>query len=179
MQVGACGLGSARKVVLARASLIAVKAVVAWSSHSYDDSCFAHPHFSFFALNTEMQWRALQTGRVYVKQHPGDAQLWLNELHDVVGWEGEVFSNCVLHYDTSTKQYWFKQHSTYLYGQHSWSPNHLLHSQCSWSPMVWAGYLPRWSWLQTKAAIENPAVSDRFFYHRVLKLIDAFHVGVL
>ena len=40
----------------------------------YDDNRFTkHPRFRFFALNTEMRWRALQTGRVYVKQHPGDA----------------------------------------------------------------------------------------------------------
>ena len=39
-----------------------------------------NPRFRFFALNTEMRWRALQTGRVYVKQHPGDAQLSLDEL---------------------------------------------------------------------------------------------------
>ena len=39
----------------------------------YDDGCFAkHPRFRFFALNTEMRWRALQTGRVNVKQHPDD-----------------------------------------------------------------------------------------------------------
>ena len=32
----------------------------------YDDSRFSkHPRFRFFALNTEMRWRALQTGRVY------------------------------------------------------------------------------------------------------------------
>ena len=37
----------------------------------YEDSRFAiHPCFRFFALNTKMRWRALQTGRVYVKQHP-------------------------------------------------------------------------------------------------------------
>ena len=42
----------------------------------YGDGRFAkYPRFRFFALNTEMRWRALQTGRVYVKQHPGDAQL--------------------------------------------------------------------------------------------------------
>ena len=40
----------------------------------YDDNRFAkHPRYLFFALNIEMRWRALQTGRVYVKQHPGDA----------------------------------------------------------------------------------------------------------
>ena len=42
-----------------------------------------------------MRWRALQTGRVYVKQHPGDAQLSLDELRDMVGREGQTFSNRV------------------------------------------------------------------------------------
>ena len=64
----------------------------------YEDSCFAiHPRFRFFALNTEMRWRALQTGRVYVKQHPGDAQLSLDELQDMVGRHREAFSSRVLH----------------------------------------------------------------------------------
>ena len=46
----------------------------------YDDNRFTkHPRFRFFALNTEMRWRALQTGRVYVKQHPGDTQLSLDQ----------------------------------------------------------------------------------------------------
>ena len=62
----------------------------------YDDNRFAkHPRFRFFALNTEMRWRALQTGLVYVKQHPGDAQLSLDELRDMVGREGQTFSNRV------------------------------------------------------------------------------------
>ena len=79
----------------------------------YDDGRFAkHPRFRFFALNTEMRWRAIQTGRVYVRQHPGDAHLSVDALRDMVGREGESFSNRVLHYATSlrgTKQYWFRQ----------------------------------------------------------------------
>ena len=81
----------------------------------YADGRFAtHPRFRSFALNTEMRWRAQQTGRVYVKQHPGDSQLSLDELRDMAGREGEAFCNRVLHYGTSlrgTKQYWFKQRS--------------------------------------------------------------------
>ena len=81
----------------------------------YDDGRFAqHPRFRFFALNTEMRHRALQTGRVYVRQHPGDGQLSLDELRDMVGRQGEAFSSRVLHYASSlrgTKQYW----------QHQWS----------------------------------------------------------
>ena len=75
----------------------------------YDDGRFArHPRFRFFALNTEMRHRALQTGRVYVRQHPGDGQLSLDELRDMVGRQGEAFSSRVLHYASSlrgTKQY--------------------------------------------------------------------------
>ena len=81
----------------------------------YEDSCFArHPRFRFFALNTEMRWRALQAGRIYIRQHPGDAQLTVDELRDMVGREGEASSNRVLHYAASlqgTRQYWFKQRS--------------------------------------------------------------------
>ena len=68
----------------------------------YEDNRFAkHTRFRFFALNTEMRWRALLTGRVHVKQHPGDAQLSqdtqmsLDELRDTVGREGQTFSNRV------------------------------------------------------------------------------------
>ena len=84
----------------------------------YDDGCFGkHPRFRFSALNTEMWWRTLQTGRVYVKQRPGDAQLSLDELRDMVGRQGVVFSNRVLHYASSlrgTKQYWYRQRSRLL-----------------------------------------------------------------
>ena len=32
---------------------------------------------------------------------------------------------------------------------------------------------------RTKAVIENPAIADWFFYHRVDKFVDAFYAGVL
>ena len=50
-----------------------------------------------------MRWRVLQTGRVYIKQHPGDAQLSLDELRDMVGREGQTFSNRVSTVSESTK----------------------------------------------------------------------------
>ena len=67
------------------------------------DLLWQHMTSLFFALNTEMRWCALQTGRVYVKQHPGDAQLSLNELRDMVGREGQTFSNRVSIVSESTK----------------------------------------------------------------------------
>ena len=61
-----------------------------------------------------MQWRALQTGRVYIKQHPSNARLSLDELRSMIDCGGEQFSKRVMHYASSlrgTKQYWFKQRS--------------------------------------------------------------------
>ena len=155
----------------------------------YDDSRFAkHPRFRFFALNTEMRWRALQTGRVYVRQHPGDAQLSLDELRDMVGRQGEAFSNRVLHYASSlrgTKQYWFRQRSRLLsmvdtlglptiFFTHSaadlqWPE--LARLTCPDDPDSRAS--------RTKAVIENPAVADWFFYERVMEFIKAYYVGIL
>ena len=62
-----------------------------------------HPRFRYFALNTEMRWRALQTGRIYINQHPEDARLTLDELRDMVGREGEIFSKRVLYFASSLR----------------------------------------------------------------------------
>ena len=62
----------------------------------YSDDRFArHPRFRYFVLNTEMRWRALQAGRVYIHRHPDDAYLSVDELHDMVS---TSFSSRVCHY---------------------------------------------------------------------------------
>ena len=98
----------------------------------YGEGRFAkHPRFRYFALNTEMRWRALQSGRIYVNQHPDDAHLSLDELRDMVGREGELFSNRVLHYASSlrgTSQYWFKQAD--VHGGHPGTAHGVLHPLC-------------------------------------------------
>ena len=154
----------------------------------YDDGRFArHPHFRFFALNTEMRHRAIQTGRVYIRQHPGDGQLSLDELRDMVGRQGEAFSSRVLHYASSlrgTKQYWQRQRSrllsmvdtlglptvffTHSAADHQWPE--LAQLICS---------DPDSRTARAKAVIENPALADWFFYHRVMEFVKAFYVGVL
>ena len=51
----------------------------------YSDGRFArHPHFHYLALNTEMRWHVLQTGKVYIKQHPNNAKLSLDNLKELV-----------------------------------------------------------------------------------------------
>ena len=81
----------------------------------YGEGRFAkHPRFRYFALNTEMRWRALQTGRVYINQHPDYARLTLDDLRDMVGHEGEFFTHRVMHFPSSlrgTSHFWFKQRS--------------------------------------------------------------------
>ncbi len=128
-----------------------------------------HPRFRYFALNTEMRWRALQTGRIYIKQHPDDARLSLDEL---VGREGELFSNRVLHYASGlrgTSQYWFKQRSRH--GGHPGNANGFLHPQCCRWSVAWTcpSYDADSSSRRSRAVSENPAISDWFFYHRISK----------
>ena len=155
----------------------------------YDDGRFArNPRFRFFALNTEMRWRALQAGRIYIQQHPGDAQLTVDELRDMVGREGEVFSNRVLHYASSlhgTQQYWFRQRSRLIsmvdtlglptiFFTHSaadlqWPE--LVHLICPEDPNSSASRI--------QAVNDNPALADWFFCHRVQKFVEVFYLGVL
>ena len=155
----------------------------------YKDGRFArHPRFRFFALNTEMRWRALQSGRIYVQQHPGDAQLTVDELRDMVGREGEAFSNRVLHYASSlrgTRQYWFKQRGQLISMVDTLGLPTIFFTHSA-ADLQW----PELAQLicpedsdtsvsRIKAVNNNPALADWFFYHRVQKFIDAFYLGVL
>ena len=155
----------------------------------YDDGRFArHPRFRFFALNTEMRHRAIQTGRVYVRQHPGDGQLSLDELRDMVGRQGEAFSSRVLHYASSlrgTKQYWQRQQSRLLSMVDTLGLPTIFFTHSA-ADLQWPELAqlicpdnPDSRTARTKAVIENPALADWFFYHRVMEFLRAFYVGVL
>ena len=155
----------------------------------YNDGRFAqHPRFRFFALNTEMRHRALQTGRVYVRQHPGDGQLSLDELRDMVGRQGEAFSSRVLHYASSlrgTKQYWQRQRSRLLSMVDTLGLPTIFftHSAADlqWpelAQLISPDY-PNSRSARANAVIKNPALADWFFYYRVMEFIKAFYIGVL
>ena len=52
-------------------------------------SCYLHrtripTEFRYFALHTEIRWRALQAGRICVRQHPHDAQLFFFDCVNMV-----------------------------------------------------------------------------------------------
>ena len=51
----------------------------------YKDRRFAHhTRWRYFALNSQMRWRALQEGKVYVKQRLNDKQFTVKEVQDMV-----------------------------------------------------------------------------------------------
>ena len=154
----------------------------------YGDGHFArHARFRYFALNTEMRWRAIQTGRIYVRQNPGDAQLSLDELCDMIGRQGDSFSNRVLHYGTNlrgTKQYWYKQRSNLISMVDTLGLPTIFFTHSA-ADLQWPELAhlicpdPTSKVSRAKAVIENPAVADWFFTHRVQKFIDAYYIGVL
>ena len=141
----------------------------------YDDGRFArHPRFRFFALNTDMRYCALQTGRVYIRQHPRDGQLSLDELPDMVGRQGEAFSSRVLHYASSlrgTKQYWQRLRSRLLSMVDTLGLPTIFftHSDANlqWPELAQpiCPNNPDSRTARAKALIDNPALADWFFYH--------------
>ena len=155
----------------------------------YHDGRFAkHPRFRYFALNTVMRHRALQTGKIYVRQHPHDAHLTVDDLRDMVGREGEALSNRVLHFASSlrgTRQYWFKQRSQLiaLVDTLGLPTVFFTHSAADlqW-PELSRLICPddsQSSTSRSQALMQNPAIADWFFYHRIDAFLDAFYKGVL
>ena len=152
----------------------------------YSDCRLArHPRFRYFALNTEMCWRALQAGRVYIRQHPEDARLSVDELHDMVS---TYFSSRVCHYAGSlrgTRPYWMKQRScliamvdklglltvffTYSAADLQWPE--LANLICEDSPEDASAH--------RHAVIDNPAVADWFFYEQFQQFLKCFYMDIL
>ena len=142
----------------------------------YGDGRFAiHPRFCYFALNTEMHWRALQAGRIYIRQHPDDARLTVSDLRDMIGRAGTSLSTRVLHFAGSlggTRSYWMRQRSRLIAMVDSLGLPTVFFT-LSTADLQW----PELAQLicpeddddraaRSRAVIENPAVADWFFYER-------------
>ena len=125
---------------------------------------------------------------VYIKQHPSDARLSLDELRSMIDCGGEQFSKRVMHYASSlrgTKQYWFKQRSRLLamvdmlgmptvFFTHSAADNQwpeLARLICTDNPES--------SSSRSTAVNQNPAIADWLFYERISKFVEAFYVDIL
>ena len=87
----------------------------------------------YFALNTEMRHRALQTGRIYIRQNPHDGHLTVDELRDMVR-VSEVFSDksptlrCQSSWNSTVLDE--TEESSHCYGGHTRSTHCILHTQC-------------------------------------------------
>lgn len=128
-----------------------------------------------------MHWRALQAGRTYIKQHPGDAQLTVDELRHMVGREGEAFSNRVLHY-RCVKSTW---HQAILVPATESMVDSLglptiffTHSAADLQQPELARLIcpedADSSSRRIQAVNNNPALADWFFCYRVQQFIEVF-----
>ena len=137
----------------------------------YDDGRFArHSRFQYFALNTEMRWRALQTGRVYIRQNPEECHLSIDDLQDMVG-QGENFFNRVLRYVArlrGTRQYWFQQRSRIIAMVDTlgiptifFTHNAADFQRPDLAPLFQGSDSEEFN--QREAVVENPAITDWFF----------------
>ena len=143
----------------------------------YKDGRFAtYPCFRFFTLNTEMRWRALQAGRIYIKQYPQSALLSVEELREMVSNGGKAFSNRVLHFATSlrgTRPYWFKQCSrlTTMVNSLGLPTVFFTHSAADSQWPELANLIckddPQNKSKRNEAVITNPAIADWFFFQRI------------
>lgn len=154
----------------------------------YDDGRFAkHCRFRYFALNTEMRWCALQTGRVYLHQNPDDDHLTIEELRDMVGQEGQNYSARVVHYASTlrgTRQYWMKQRSRLITMVDSLGMPTIFFTHSA-ADLQW----PELAHLlspdanefvnQSTVVVENPALADWYFYHHIQKFVDTFYKDIL
>ena len=142
---------------------------------TYGNGQFAkHPRFRYFALNTQMRWRALQTGRIFINQHPKDARLTLEELQEIVDSDGYMFSSRVLHFASSlrgTSQYWFKRRSQLISMVDTLGLPTVFftHSAADgqWPELarLICDHDPDSSSSRSKAVSENPAIADIYGGH--------------
>ena len=107
----------------------------------------------------------------------------------MVGREGDVFCNRVLHYAASirgTKHYWFRQRSRLLAMVDTLGLPTVFFTHSA-ADLQW----PELARLicteeeasskssRQKAVNQNPAISDWLFYHRVLEFVKTYYVGIL
>ena len=135
-----------------------------------------------------MRWWALQVGRIYVKQHPQDAQLSVEDLRAMVGSQASSFSSRVLHFATSlrgTSPYWLKQRSwlTAIIDTLGLSTIFFTHSAADLQWPDLAKLLcpdnPTNRQKRKEALVANAALADWYFYQRIHLYMKHYYVDSL
>src|SRR6185437_2123889 len=78
----------------------------------FKDGRFArHPRWRYFALNSQMRWRALQEGKVYVKQVLDGKQYSVEELKEMVESDSRMADRIVRFGEglRGTRQFWIRR----------------------------------------------------------------------
>ena len=74
----------------------------------------SHPRFPYWSLNMKIRHQLISQSNVYIRQHPADAELTVEDLHDMVGTlDTEHLMNCIQRYATKvqgTSQFWYQKH---------------------------------------------------------------------
>ena len=78
----------------------------------YKDGRFArHPRWRYFTLNSQMRWRALQEGKVYVKQNLNGEQYSIDDVRKMVESDGHMADRIVRFGEglRGTRQFWIRR----------------------------------------------------------------------
>ena len=134
-----------------------------------------------------MRWRALQSGNMYVRQLTLDAQLTVQELREIVGTDGEAFSNKVMRFAKSlrgTSPYWFRQRSQLIAMVNTLGLPTVFFTHSA-ADLQWPELArlicpedPDNKSRCSQALLENPAIAD-WFYQRVRLFMKDFYEEVL
>jgi hypothetical protein len=76
----------------------------------YHDGRFAqHGRWRYFALNSQMRWRALQEGKIYVKQHLEDGQITVTDIQERINQGDNRLADRIMRYGEGlrgSRQFW-------------------------------------------------------------------------
>ncbi|CAG8641197.1 7999_t:CDS:2 [Cetraspora pellucida] len=71
-----------------------------------------HPQWRYFALNSQMRWKALQEGRIYIKQCQDGIQLSVEEIQELANSDSHLADKVIRFSEDlrGTRQFWKRRH---------------------------------------------------------------------
>ena len=159
----------------------------------YDDGRFAqHARLCYFTVNTMMRWRALETGRVFVKQRIGDNHIRVEELKDMVNQGQSSFASRVIRIGSSlhgSKQYWLSQRRNLMAMEEALGMPSIFFTMSAadlkWSELqvLMTHFRPNndleKASERVKAVVQNPHLTDGLFLHRAENFLTYFFENCL
>ena len=148
----------------------------------YRDGRFAqHPRFRYWALNMEMRWRALQTGKIFIDKN----SITYEQIENMTPEEKKTFVNKVSHFAQNlrgTKGYWANQYRrlSAMVSQLGMPTLFVTHSAAD---LHWPELSRLFNLQETtdtsKDLNNNPLLASWFFNYKLEAFIKAFYYNVL